>query len=460
MICKSIINGTMNEFTPQAAILASGWRRENGDPSLGDVFRTIRVPHAAGNARKLVAFLGPGYLVAVGYMDPGNWATSLAGGSKFGYALLVVALLSNFMAIILQSLCARLGIATRRDLAQACRDAFPRHVSWALWLLAEIAICATDLAEVIGTAIGLQLLFGIPLALGVVLTALDVFLILWLQRLGFRWVEILVIALLAVIAGCFAIQIALADPDWGGVIRGFVPTTEIVRNPDMLFLALGIIGATVMPHNLYLHSAIVQTRAFGNSDDDKCEALRFASIDSGMALMFALLVNASILILAAATFHKTGRTGVAELGEAHSLLQPLLGASVAPSLFAIALLCCGLNSTVTATLSGQAVMEGFLDLKMAPWARRLVTRAVAIVPAAAVTVIYGESETAKLLILSQVILSFQLPFAVVPLIMFTANKAKMGALVAPRWLTILAAVVAAIIIVLNIKLLIDTATGA
>ena len=460
MICKSIINGIMNESTPQAAILASGWRRENGDPSLGDVFRTIRVPHAAGNARKLVAFLGPGYLVAVGYMDPGNWATSLAGGSKFGYALLVVALLSNFMAIILQSLCARLGIATRRDLAQACRDAFPRHVSWALWLLAEIAICATDLAEVIGTAIGLQLLFGIPLALGVVLTALDVFLILWLQRLGFRWVEILVIALLAVIAGCFAIQIALADPDWGGVIRGFVPTTEIVRNPDMLFLALGIIGATVMPHNLYLHSAIVQTRAFGNSDDDKREALRFASIDSGMALMFALLVNASILILAAATFHKTGRTGVAELGEAHSLLQPLLGASVAPSLFAIALLCCGLNSTVTATLSGQAVMEGFLDLKMAPWARRLVTRAVAIVPAAAVTVIYGESETAKLLILSQVILSFQLPFAVVPLIMFTANKAKMGALVAPRWLTILAAVVAAIIIVLNIKLLIDTATGA
>ena len=382
MICKSIINGTMNESTPQAAILASGWRRENGDPSLGDVFRTIRVPHAAGNARKLVAFLGPGYLVAVGYMDPGNWATSLAGGSKFGYALLVVALLSNFMAIILQSLCARLGIATRRDLAQACRDAFPRHVSWALWLLAEIAICATDLAEVIGTAIGLQLLFGIPLALGVVLTALDVFLILWLQRLGFRWVEIFVIALLAVIAGCFAIQIALADPDWGGVIRGFVPTTEIVRNPDMLFLALGIIGATVMPHNLYLHSAIVQTRAFGNSDDDKREALRFASIDSGMALMFALLVNASILILAAATFHKTGRTGVAELGEAHSLLQPLLGASVAPSLFAIALLCCGLNSTVTATLSGQAVMEGFLDLKMAPWARRLVTRAVAIVPAA------------------------------------------------------------------------------
>jgi manganese transport protein len=286
-----------------------------------------------------------------------------------------------------------------------------------------------------------------------------VFLILWLQRLGFRWVEILVIALLAVIAGCFAIQIALADPDWGGVIRGFVPTTEIVRNPDMLFLALGIIGATVMPHNLYLHSAIVQTRAFGSSDDDKREALRFASIDSGMALMFALLVNASILILAAATFHKTGRTGVAELGEAHSLLQPLLGASVAPSLFAIALLCCGLNSTVTATLSGQAVMEGFLDLRMPPWARRLVTRAVAIVPAAAVTVIYGESETAKLLIFSQVILSFQLPFAVVPLIMFTANKAKMGALVAPRWLTILAAVVAALIIVLNVKLLIDTAMG-
>lgn len=469
MICKSIINSNMRETTPQIAVSqmpareiaveASGWRRESVDPSLADVFRTIRVPQTAGNVRKLLAFLGPGYLVAVGYMDPGNWATSLAGGSKFGYALLVVALLSNVMAIILQSLCARLGIATRRDLAQACRDAYPRPVAWVLWLFAEIAICATDLAEVIGTAIGLQLLFGIPLALGVMLTALDVFLILWLQRLGFRWVEIMVISLLGVIAACFAIQIAMAHPDWGGVIRGFWPTTEIVKNPDMLFLALGIIGATVMPHNLYLHSAIVQTRAFGSTDEDKREALRFASLDSGLALTFALLVNASILILAAATFHRTGQTGVAELGEAHALLQPLLGASIAPSLFAIALLCCGLNSTVTATLSGQAVMEGFLDIKLAPWLRRLVTRALAIVPAAVVTIWYGESQTSKLLILSQVILSFQLPFAVVPLIMFTADRAKMGALVAPRWLTALAAVVAAIIIVLNIKLLFDTATG-
>lgn len=448
-------NTTQHEATTDER----GWRQRSENPPLSEIFRSIRVPVTGGGLRKLAAFMGPGYLVAVGYMDPGNWATSLAGGSKFGYTLLVIALISNIMAIILQSLCARLGIATGRDLAQACRDAFPKPVAWALWLLAELAIVATDLAEVIGTAIGLNLLLGIPLEIGVIITALDVFLILWLQNLGFRWIEALIVALLAVITVCFAVQIAMADPVWGEVIKGFAPTTDIVRNPQMLYLALGIIGATVMPHNLYLHSAIVQTRDYGRSVPEKREALKYATIDSTVALMFALLINASILILAAATFHKTGRTDVAELGEAHTLLLPLLGASIAPSLFAIALLCCGLNSTVTATLAGQAVMEGFINFRMAPWARRLVTRGVAIIPAAAVTILYGQAETGKLLILSQVVLSFQLPFAVIPLVMFTANRAKMGELVAPRWLTAAAAVIAAIIVVLNVKLLWDVATG-
>lgn len=434
-----------------------GWRQTSENPPLSEIFHTIRVPTTGSGLRRLGAFLGPGYLVAVGYMDPGNWATSLAGGSKFGYALLFVALVSNVMAIILQSLCARLGIATGRDLAQSCRDAYPRPVSFVLWIFAELAICATDLAEIIGTAIGLNLLFGIPLEIGVILTALDVFLILWLQNLGFRWIEALVVVLLGVIAVCFGIQIAMADPVWRDVITGFAPTVDIVRNPDMLYLALGIIGATVMPHNLYLHSAIVQTRAYGETVPERRAALRYATIDSTVALMFALLINASILILAAATFHATGRTEIAELGEAHSLLQPLLGASLAPSLFAIALLCCGLNSTITATLAGQAVMEGFITVRLKPWLRRLLTRAVAITPAVIVTLIYGESETAKLLILSQVVLSFQLPFAVIPLVMFTADRNKMGDLVAPRWLTALAAVVAALIVALNLKLLWDFA---
>jgi manganese transport protein len=438
---------------------ASGWLRARGEPSLLDVFRTIRVNPGASSWRRFLAFVGPGYLVAVGYMDPGNWATSLAGGAQFGYALLTIALMSNIMAIILQSLCARLAIATGRDLAQACRDAYPRWVSWPLWALAELAICATDLAEVIGTAIALNLLFGIPLEIGVIITALDVFVILWLQNKGFRWIEAFIIALLGVIAVCFAVQIALADPDWGQVIRGFAPTTDILNNPNMLFLALGIIGATVMPHNLYLHSGIVQTRAYGESVAEKREALRFATWDSTIALMFALTVNASILILAAATFHKTGQTEVAELGRAHELLAPLLGASIAPTLFAIALLCCGLNSTVTATMAGQIVMEGFIDIKLPAWARRLVTRLVAIVPAIVVTLIYGEGQTAKLLILSQVVLSFQLPFAVVPLVMFTASRAKMGDLVAPRWLTAAAAAIALIIISLNVKLLVDFFSG-
>ncbi|MDR6826325.1 manganese transport protein [Bosea sp. BE271] len=436
-----------------------GWRKSRGEPSLLDVFRSIAVNPSATPWRKFLAFFGPGYLVAVGYMDPGNWATSLAGGAQFGYTLLVVALVSNIMAIILQALCARLAVATGRDLAQACRDAYPRAVAWPLWALAELAICATDLAEVIGTAIALNLLFGMPLEIGVVVTALDVFVILWLQNKGFRWIEAFIITLLGVIAICFGVQIALADPDWGQVVRGFAPTTEIVTNPQMLYLALGIIGATVMPHNLYLHSGIVQTRAFGETLPEKRDALKWATVDSTVALMFALLVNASILILAAATFHKTGQTEVSELGRAHELLAPLLGLSIAPTLFAIALLCCGLNSTVTATMAGQIVMEGFLDIKLPAWVRRLVTRLVAIIPAILVTWLYGAGETGKLLILSQVILGLQLPFAIVPLVMFTASRSKMGEMVAPRWLTVVAAVIAVIIIALNIKLLFDLAMG-
>ncbi len=431
----------------------SAWRSESTTPSLSEVFRSIAVPKGASPFRRFLAFIGPGYLVAVGYMDPGNWATSLAGGAQFGYTLLFVALLSNIMAILLQSLCARLAIASGRDLAQACRDAFPRWVSIPLWLFAEAAIIATDLAEVIGTAIGLNLLFGIPLEIGIFITAADVFLILWLQNKGFRWIEAFIIALLAVIAACFLVQIAMADPDWGGVIAGFAPSTEIVTNPAMLYIALGIIGATVMPHNLYLHSGIVQTRAFGQGAGDKREALRHATWDSTIALMLALVVNSSILILAAATFHASGNTDVVEIDKAHALLSPLLGGALAPVLFGIALLCCGLNATVTATMSGQIVMEGFIAFRISPVLRRLVTRLIAIVPAMAVILLYGTKETGQLLILSQVVLSFQLPFAIVPLVMFTASRTKMGDLVAPRWLTALCALVAVVIIVLNLNLL-------
>ena len=437
-----------------------GWRQRRREASLSDMFRSIAVAGPdAPPMRKLAAFFGPGYLVAVGYMDPGNWATALAGGSKYGYTLLFVALVSNFMAIILQSLCARLAIASGRDLAQATADAYPKWLSWPLWLFAEIAIIATDLAEVIGTAIGLNLLFGIPLEIGVVITALDVFLILVLQRAGFRYLEAFVIAMMGVITACFAVQIALAHPVWGDVIKGFAPTTEILRNPDMLYLALGILGATVMPHNLYLHSAIVQTRAYGGSIAEKREALKFATIDSTVALMLALLINAAILILAAAAFNAAGKPDVAELGQAHALLSPLLGSAIAPTLFGLALLCCGLNSTVTATLAGQVVMEGFVNIRVAPWLRRMMTRAMAIVPAALVTIYYGEKETARLLILSQVVLSLQLPFAIVPLVQFTASRKKMGDLVAPRWLVAAAAITAAVVIALNVKYIVDMATG-
>lgn len=423
------------------------------------MYRTVRVDRTGSAWRRLLGFIGPGYLVAVGYMDPGNWATSLAGGAQFGYTLLAVALLSNIMAIVLQSLAARLAIGSGRDLAQACRDGFPPWAAYPLWVLAELAIVATDVAEVIGTAIGLKLLFGIPMALGVAITALDVFIVLYLQRLGFRYLEAFIIAGLAVIAVCFAIQLALADPEWNAVFAGFVPTTEIVTNPQMLYLALGIIGATVMPHNLYLHSAIIGTRDFGVTKLAKREALKFATIDSTVALMLALLINASILILAAAAFHRTGYSDVADLTRANDLLAPLLGSAIAPTLFGIALLACGLNSTVTATLAGQAVMEGFINIRLEPWLRRLVTRMIAIIPAAAVTIWAGEQETGKLLIFSQVILSLQLPFAVVPLVLFTAQRSKLGDLVAPRWLTAFAVLIAALIIALNLKLIFDFATG-
>jgi manganese transport protein len=433
----------------------TGWRGDRGTPSLAEAFASIPTARKGPFWRKLIAFLGPGYLVAVGYMDPGNWATSLAGGSKFGYALLTVALLSNGMAIVLQSLCTRLGVGAGRDLAQACRDSFPRWVSLPLWLSAELAITATDLAEVIGTAIGLNLLFHIPLSIGVILTAADVLLILALQAFGFRWIEAFVVAMLGVIAACFAIQIALADPDWGAVLRGFLPTPDILANREMLYLGLGILGATVMPHNLYLHSGLVQTRVVGEGAYEKHEAIRLSTIDSSIALCLAFVINASILILAAATFHRAGRTDVAELDQAHAFLAPLLGSALAPTLFAVALLCCGLNSTITATMSGQIVMEGFLNWRIAPWLRRLVTRLIAIVPAVVVTLLAGENATGRLLILSQVVLSLQLPFAVVPLVMFTSSRRKMGPFVAPRWLSALAMATAALIIALNAKLVWD-----
>ena len=420
---------------------------------------SVPVPRGRG-LRAFLAFVGPGYLVATGYMDPGNWSTALAGGSAFGYQLLVVALLSNIMAIILQALAARLGLATGQDLAQASRRAVPKSVGVTLWLLAELAICATDLAEVIGTAIALKLLFGIPLAVGAVLTALDVFLVLALQRLGVRWLEAFVMSLLLLISGCFLYQVLLARPDWGAVAQGFLPSSAVVCNPAMLYIALGIIGATVMPHNLYLHSAIVQTRHAGETMRERRASIGFAVLDSSIALMLALSINAALLILAAAVFHNSGHPEVTDLSHAHRLIAPILGSGLAATLFAVALLACGLNSTVTATLAGQIVMEGFLELRIPAWARRLLTRLVAVVPAVGVTLAYGEASTGQLLVLSQVILGLQLPFAVVPLVWLTSRRPVMGELVAPRWLTAISAAIAALIIALNVKLVADLALGS
>jgi manganese transport protein len=427
--------------------------------SLPEVNGSVSI-RAGGFWRRLMSFSGPGYLVAVGYMDPGNWATSLAGGSRFGYTLLSVVLLSNIMAVLLQALAVRMGVASGRDLAQLCRERFSRPVGMALWVLAEAAIVATDLAEVIGTAIALNLLFGLPMPVGVVLTAADVFIILWLQGKGFRRLEAFVVALTLIIAVCFGFEMAYASPVWGDVLRGYIPQGSVLTDPDMLFVALGILGATVMPHNLYLHSAIVQTRAIGPDPSDRREAIWMGTIDSTIALTFALFINSAILILAAATFHTTGQTEVAEIQDAYALLSPTLGAGAASTLFAVALLASGLNSTVTATLSGQIVMEGFIRFRMAAWARRLITRGIAIVPAVFVSVAYGESGTAQLLLLSQVVLSLQLPFAIVPLVMFTANRQMMQGLPAPRWQTVACTVIAISVIALNVKLLFDVATGA
>lgn len=420
---------------------------------------TVPVPAGAGLGRKLFAFAGPGYLVAVGYMDPGNWATDIAGGSAFGYTLLSVILLSNLMAIVLQSLAARLGVGAGLDLAQACRAHYRPAINRALWVLCEIAIIACDLAEVLGTAIALKLLFGLPLVAGVCVTAVDVFLILALQRYGFRRLEAFIVALLVVIATCFAFELAWAGPDWSAAARGLVPTPEILTNPAMLYIAIGILGATVMPHNLYLHSSIVQTRAFGRGPADKREALTMATIDSTVALGLAFFINAAILVLAAATFHVAGRTDIAEIETAHQLLAPMLGVGAASAVFAIALLASGQNSTVTGTLAGQIVMEGFLDLRMPVWLRRVVTRAIAIVPAVIGVAIAGDRGATDLLILSQVVLSLQLPFAVVPLVAFTGSRRVMGDLVAPGWLRGVAWTIAAVIIALNATLLWGLATG-
>jgi manganese transport protein len=434
---------------------ATGWRTERTSPSLPEVHGSIAVPHGAGFWRKMLAFAGPGYLVAVGYMDPGNWATDLAGGARYGYTLLSAILISNLMAILLQALAVRLGIGAGRDLAQACRDSYSKPVTIVLWVLCEIAIAACDLAEVIGAAIALNLLFGLPLIWGVSLTALDVLLILFLQHKGFRYVEALVVGLIVAIAGSFAIEIWLSQPDPIALATGFVPRAEIVTNPAMLYIALGILGATVMPHNLYLHSSIVQTRRYDDTFASKKEAIRFATLDSSIALMSALFINAAILIVASAVFHGTAHESVSDIGDAHQLLSPLLGTSAAGVLFAVALLCSGQNATLTGTLAGQIVMEGFVNIRLRPWLRRLITRLIAIIPAIIVVRLYGSQGTVSLLILSQVILSLQLPFAVFPLVSFTGNRHKMGEFVAPRWVQLLAWGVAVIIAGLNIWMLVQ-----
>ncbi len=409
--------------------------------------------------KKFLAFAGPGYLVAVGYMDPGNWATDIEGGSRFGYSLLAVILLSNLMAVLLQHLSGKLGIVTGRDLAQACRDHFSKPVSYALWVLCELAIAACDLAEVIGSAIALNLLFGIPLLYGVLITAVDVLIILLLQNKGFRSLEIFVIILILTIGICFGVDLFLANPDMGKVLTGYVPKAEIVTNPAMLYIAVGILGATVMPHNLYLHSSIVQTRKYDQTELGKRQAIRYMTWDSTIALTFALLINSAILIVSAATFHVNGMTSVADIGDAYHLLTPIVGTTLGSIVFAIALLASGQNSTLTGTLAGQIVMEGFINFRMKPWLRRMITRLIAIIPAVIVTALYGEGGIQDLLVFSQVILSLQLPFAVVPLVKFTSSKTKMGQFVNKLWISILAWSITIIIIALNIFLLVQTFTG-
>jgi manganese transport protein len=422
-------------------------------PSLPEAYRTIPISAGASWFRKILAFAGPGYLVAVGYMDPGNWATDLGGGSKFGYTLLSVILISNLMAMFLQALTAKLGIAAGRDLAQACREHYSRPTSIFLWVVCEIAIAACDLAEVLGSAVALQLLFGLPLLAGVLITALDILIVLALQGRGFRLIEAFVITLIATIGACFAYEIFFAQPLWREAAIGFIPRAEILKNREMLYIAIGILGATVMPHNLYLHSSIVQTRAFGASVRDRREALRYAVFDSTLALGFALFINAAILVLGAAAFHTRGLSHVAEIAEAYKLLSPVLGASLASTLFACALLASGQNSTLTGTLAGQIVMEGFLHIRVRPWLRRLITRSLAIIPAVLVIGFAGENKVTSLLILSQVVLSFQLPFAVIPLIQFTSNREKMGEFVNSHLTTVIAWIFAIAILFFNGELL-------
>jgi manganese transport protein len=428
-------------------------RRAGTMPSLPEAHRTIPFSASAPWFRKILAFAGPGYLVAVGYMDPGNWATDISGGSKFGYTLLSVVILSNLMAMFLQAMSAKLGIASGRDLAQACREHYSRKTTFALWIICEIAIAACDLAEVLGSAVALKLLFGLPLLAGVIITAFDVLIVLALQGRGFRLIEAFVVTLIATIAACFAYEIFFAQPLWREAVYGILPRAEILRNREMLYIAISILGATVMPHNLYLHSSIVQTRAFGASSRDRREALRYAVLDSTVALGFALFVNAAILILAAAAFHTRGLHNVAEIADAYKLLSPVLGVSIASTLFACALLASGQNSTLTGTLAGQIVMEGFLDIRLKPWIRRLITRALAITPAVLVIGFAGESKVTSLIILSQVVLSFQLPFAIIPLIQFTSDKDKMGEFANSRLTGIVAWVVAIAIIAFNFELL-------
>ncbi|MDY3316086.1 Nramp family divalent metal transporter [Riemerella anatipestifer] len=428
------------------------WKKERSGNSLSESFSSIEVPKDAGFWKKFLAFVGPGLMVAVGYMDPGNWATGIAGGAKFGYTLLSVILISNLFAMLLQHLSLKLGIVAERDLAQACRDSYSRPVNFLLWIFAEIAIAATDLAEVIGAAIALNLLFGLPLTVGIAITVIDVFIILILQAKGFRWLESVVGGLIAVIFLCFLYEIVVSNPEWFPILKGLVPQKEIVFNPSMLYIAIGILGATVMPHNLYLHSSIVQTRNYSRDDKGKREAIKFATLDSNISLLLAFLINAAILIISSAAFHHTGYQDVADITDAHQLLSPILGTSLASIVFAIALLASGQNSTLTGTLAGQIVMEGFLNIKLKPWLRRLITRLIAVIPALIVATIYGEKGTTDLLILSQVILSLQLSFAVVPLVMLTNNKLKMGAFANQGFLKYTAIIISFIIIVLNIYL--------
>lgn len=457
------MNPFVSSKTPDAVVTPvsePGWRHPRRTPSLSEVYASIKVPPPnASFWRKLFAFWGPGLMVSVGYMDPGNWATDLAGGARYGYTLLSVVLISNLFAMLLQHLSLKLGIVSGRDLAQACRDHYSKPVSMVLWVLCEVAIAACDLAEVIGSAIALNLLFGLPLTWGVVLTVLDVLVVLYFQNKGFRILESIVAGLIVIIFGCFLYEIIVSNPDYFAILQGMVPQPQVVTNPEMLYIAIGILGATVMPHNLYLHSSIVQTRAIVQTQEGKRSAVKFATIDSTVALFLAFFVNAAILVTAAAAFHRNGMFEVADINDAHKLLTPVLGAGAASMLFAVALLAAGQNSTLTGTLAGQIVMEGFLNIRLKPWLRRLITRLIAVIPALVVTIIYGEKGTGDLLILSQVILSLQLSFAVVPLVLFTNSRAKMGVFANGPVIKTVAWAVSGIIIALNAYLLFQTFFG-